>query len=88
MRPLNVRDVIWIEGTADEVDKFLHNPDIENLGHADNVRILLGMHPEPHTMPSVTKYLAQKTVPAAFVLLQGKIIGLLCEPAKLMEVPV
>ncbi len=85
MRPMNVRDVLWIEGTSDEIDKFLHNPDIEKLGHADNVRNLLGMHPEPHSMPSVAKYLAEKTVPAAFVLLQGKIIGLLCEPEKTLE---
>lgn len=82
MRPLSVRDPMWLEGTKDEVDKFLQNKDLDILGHEDNVRHLLERHPEPHSMPSLLKYIERRneSVPATFVLLQGKIIGLLVIP--------
>ena len=81
MIPLNLRDVIWISGTAAEIQAFYKShPDIEKLGWNDDVRPMLVKAANYNNLDNMEPFLKMKGVRGAFALLQGKIIGLVVLP--------
>jgi hypothetical protein len=78
MRPLNPTQILWLEGTRDEVNRFLADTDrVVKLGHEENVRHLLACVATPQNLNMISPYLERGVEPtAAFVMVQGRIIGL------------
>jgi len=84
MTPLNASDVIWLSGTGDEISVFLKSSEVRDkavvLGHPKDAKRMLELHiaPGPIGMALSNLY-RQESVEICFLLMQGKIIGLIKE---------
>jgi hypothetical protein len=95
MKPLNPTDVIWLSGSADEINHFLKSEEIRDhaivLGHPDDAKrtLMAGSHMiqglawEVNVKPLLDRVLhGQTELEIAFLLLQGKVLGLVKESVK------
>ena len=85
MIPLNLKEIAWLAGTADELHKFLtdHKDEVFVFGNLENCRSLLVKSTDWLNMDTLDPLLGPKTaIPASFLLIQGKIVGLIQLPAK------
>jgi hypothetical protein len=79
MRPLNPTQVLWLEGNSDDINRLLSDSDrVMKLGQSENVRHLLAAIATPQNINIISPYLQKGLEPtAAFVMVQGTIIGLI-----------
>ncbi len=83
MLPLNLSGVLWLSGSTDEINSFISNAEMKHgavkLGHSDNIRGMLVKITSWQNMEYLQPHIGtrDKKVEAAFLLLQGSIIGLL-----------
>jgi hypothetical protein len=89
MKPLNPTDVIWLAGSGQEIDLFLKSDVIREhaivLGHpnGDAKRTLLAAaQPGPSWEINFKPLLAGQDLEIVFLLVQGKIMGLVKQTAK------
>jgi hypothetical protein len=88
MKPLNPTDVIWLSGTAAEVDLFLKSTEVRDhmiiLGHPDDVKRTLISTAQPGIAWEINfkPLLLEKDLEIVFLLVQGKVVGLVKQPAK------
>lgn len=91
MKPLNPTDVIWLAGTGEEISLFLKSDEVRDhlifLGHADDAKRTIIATAQPGLAWEINfkPLLAQDGLEIAYVLVQGKIIGLI-KQAKPLEV--
>jgi hypothetical protein len=82
MKPLNPTDVIWLGGTGEEVDRFLKSGEVRDhmiiLGHPDDARktIIATAQPGLPWEINFKPLLQEKDLEIVFVLVQGKVVGL------------
>ncbi len=88
MKPLNPTDVIWLAGTADEVDRFLKSDEVREhmiiLGHPDDAKraLIAAAQPGPAWEINFKPLLGQGDLEIVFLLVQGKVVGLIKEAVK------
>jgi hypothetical protein len=88
MRPLNPTETIWLAGTPEEIDKFLKSEAVRDhaiiLGHPDDAKrtIIATAQPSPAWEVNFKPLLAEKDLEIVFLLIQGKVMGLVKQPAK------
>jgi hypothetical protein len=88
MKPLNPTDVIWLSGSADEINQFLKSEEIRDhaviLGHPDNPNrtLMTAAQPGPVYESNFKPLLRQAELEIVFLLLQGKVVGLIKESVK------
>ena len=87
MTPLNPSDVVWLSGTGDEISLFLKSPEVRDkavvLGHPKDAKRMLELHIAPGPIGMTLSNLhRQESVEICFLLMQGKIIGLIKETEK------
>jgi len=95
MKPLNLSSIIWLSGTRTELDKFISESQQKHravlLGHSPNIRSQLIRIAKWDNLEGLQGYIVKNSkeanVEAAFLLVQGQVIGLLVEPEKPPEVP-
>jgi hypothetical protein len=82
MKPLNPTDVIWLAGTAEEVDLFLKSDEVRDhsiiLGHPDDARKTIVATAQPGLAWEINfkPLLLEKDLEIVFLLVQGKVLGL------------
>ena len=84
MKPLNPTDVTWLAGTMSEIEELLHYESGERmlkLGHVDDVRSILMLTANNVNVANLKPLLSMERIPAAFVLIQGRLFGLITLPA-------
>jgi hypothetical protein len=85
MKPLNPQDVTWLMGTKAEIENLLQyegDERILKLGHMDDVRGTLAITANAANIENIKSLLRLEKVPAAYVLIQGKLFGLITETVK------
>jgi hypothetical protein len=88
MKPLNPQDVIWLTRTPDEIDKFLRSPEVRDhtivLGYAEDAKrtLMTAAQPGPVYESNFKPLLAREGLEIAFLLMQGKVVGLIKRPVK------
>jgi hypothetical protein len=87
MKPLNPGDVIWLVGSAEEVDTFLKDPQVRDrgllLGHPEDAKRCLILHATPSpTGAELIKLSREPNLEVCFLLLEGKVIGLIKQEPK------
>lgn len=87
MNALNPGDVIWLSGTADEINLFLKSEQVRDravfLGHPDDAKRMLQKHIQPGVLGiALSRLVEQRDLEIAFILLEGKIVGLIREEKK------
>ena len=95
MNPLNLSSVIWLSGSKPEIENFIQNATSQHkailIGHSANVRSQLIRITNGQNLEGlqgfIVKHGKEGAAEAAFLLLQGQVIGLLVEPEKVVEVP-
>ena len=86
MKPLNPGDVIWLSGSATEIDAFLKSPAVKDravfLGSPDDPKRCLMLHVMPGPLgQALQHHISAKSVSITFLLLEGKVVGLIREPS-------
>jgi hypothetical protein len=88
MKPLNPSDVIWLAGSAQEVDQFLKSEEVREhmiiLGHPDDAKKTIISTAQPGLSWEINfkPLLDQKDLEIVFLLVQGKVIGLIKQAVK------
>lgn len=78
MITLNLPEVLWLAGRPDEIEKVLKLPDATLIGHIDDVRSLLAPIVTQQNVLVMQPFMRRGvTVPATFILLQGRLVGLI-----------
>jgi hypothetical protein len=86
-KPLNASSVIWLTGTPAEVNCFIEEAQAKHrailIGHSENVRSQLVRITKWENLEGLQQFIVKNgkaPTEAAFMLLQGQIIGLLVDP--------
>ena len=90
LKPLNLSSVIWLSGTAPEIDQFISDAQQKHravlIGHTANIRSQLIRITKWDNLEGLQGFIVKNgreaEVEAAFLLIQGNVIGLLVEPTK------
>lgn len=90
MKPLNPSDVIWLAGSAEEIDLFLKSEPVRDhaiiLGHPDDAKrtliLMAAAQPGPVYESNYKPLLRQEELEIAFLLMQGKVVGLIKQARK------
>lgn len=84
MIPLNLASVLWVAGTPQEIDNFISNAEMKHgavkIGHQENVRDKLVKITTWSNLEYLQPYIRNEPMEAAFLLMQGQIIGCLVQP--------
>ena len=90
MKPLNLSGVLWLSGTAQEIEQFIRDAEGKHrailVGHKENIRSQLVRIARWDNLEGLQGFIVrtgkEDSVEAAFLLVQGQVIGLLVDPAK------
>ena len=83
MKPLNPSNVIWLAGSAGEIDMFLKSPEVHDhviiLGHPDDAKraLIAAAQPGPAWEVNFKPLLGQGELEIVFLLMQGQVVGLI-----------
>ena len=95
MKPLNLSSILWLTGSTIEVNTFISDAQAKHrailIGHSANIRSQLIRITNWENLEGLRGFIVKNgkegNAEAAFLLVQGQIVGLLVEPEKPVEVP-
>jgi hypothetical protein len=88
LKPLNPHDVIWLAGAAEEINLFLKSEQVRDhaiiLGHPNDAKraLLAAAQPGAVYESNFKPLLGQGELEIVFLLMQGKVIGLIKQAGK------
>jgi hypothetical protein len=86
MKPLNPSNVIWLSGSAGEIDQFLKSEEVRDhaiiLGHPDDAKraLIAAAQPGPAWEVNFKPLLGQDELEIVFLLMQGQVLGVIKQP--------